>query len=298
MVALAFILSFIFLAYLVIPGSIFRHVAGWGVPIRQFRGNRVEEIGFAVIVCTAPFILTSCLTWRVRGFKDHPFSVAQLEKTQSRGQAYTVFLEGTLRTNLAENTPNYWVATTQVKMRQARFLWWYWFFVALEAGWYAYVIRKRCFRNYPWIHTQLFKGLSAMHILHPQLHAETGTKEDKNAHLIVLLDIRTGRNDLVKGKLLDFGTEGELSGLLLEDPIRTRRTEMRKGTAVWRYIPSRFLYVPFASIVDMNIRYITEREFKGLEVFNVAIGEHIEEILLRHDISDVSVTVLSGGSSN
>src|SRR5882724_5765678 len=100
MAAVAFLLSFVLLAYLVVPASLFRLIAGLTLPVRQFHKNRVAEISFAVVVCFLPFMSTLGLTWFVPPFNNHPASVRNWEKGQTRREAYRIFVAGTLRENL------------------------------------------------------------------------------------------------------------------------------------------------------------------------------------------------------
>jgi hypothetical protein len=174
----------------------------------------------------------------------------------------------------------YWAATNQVIRRQARFLFWYYILVLLEAwvcAWLTCNYGKWCGSltgvrktMYLWTATKLLlPAISEWHVLlTPFLYPPEPPRE-------VWVDVLTTVDVLYKGRVLDFflDKEGELSGIFLQYPRRFDRlafiSDHKQGTAkdndsYWKDIPSNNLYIPKDKIANLNVRYLTAEQVIAL----------------------------------
>ncbi|MFZ1010118.1 MAG: hypothetical protein WAN65_24990 [Candidatus Sulfotelmatobacter sp.] len=190
----------------------------------------------------------------------------------------------------------YWASTNQVIRRQARFLFWYYILVLLEAGVCAWLTRnygkwsgtgagsltgsRR--RLYLWAAAKiLLPTLSEWHLL------LTPFDSPPEPAVEVWVDVLTTIDILYNGHVADFflDKEGELSGVFLKYPRRFDRigfiSDKEKGIkadtdSYWKKIPSNNLYIPKDKIANLNVRYLTEAEVIALGASARLRGEGLE----------------------
>ncbi|MGH9425344.1 MAG: hypothetical protein ACRD2L_03440 [Terriglobia bacterium] len=285
MVAIALlVVSYLFLAYLVIPAGLFRFSVG-SLALKEFHKDRFAEVSFAVSVCFLPLGVATLLAWLVSVSNAWPPSVRILWEPTGRWDAYKTLLELASKENIPA-WADFWSVATDVAVRQLEFLLLYWFVASFAGQRYAHFVRNRTFyKRWPRFQRLLLKGLSEWNILEPRFHSELRDP-------VVLVDVRTDEDNLVKGRLQHhfLGRDGELSGLLVRDAVRRRRrgAEGGHGPDSWRYVPGRHLYIPFSSVADMNVRYMTEKEYMRIPTIRNAMEAYIADLLKAQGI-DVRV---------
>jgi len=71
----ALFLSFIFLAYVVVPGTLFRRLFNLFVPLRRFQWTRTEELTTSVVATVPPLVFAYLLVHFFYWFGHHPLDV-------------------------------------------------------------------------------------------------------------------------------------------------------------------------------------------------------------------------------
>ena len=260
MLTLAF--SVLITIYLVIPEAVFRYVFGTFVPTRSFVLTRVETVYRAVLVAIIPLLLASLLVWFVPGPNVWPFPVTgntdQLRRSDYKIVAAAFYSDAEFTKTQLE----FWPAFTRSARRQARVVVWYYLVLALTA-WGAgklatkYGIYKENILYKSLADRFLFKYISQWYpLLTPYLLPNT----------IVQADILCTNETLYQGRVTNhFLSEGELSGIILQDPRRFNRKsyleEKAKGAKpnkeeYWVSIPSELMYFFADKIVNLNLSYV------------------------------------------
>jgi hypothetical protein len=133
--------TFWVVAYLLVPSGLFRSIYSLFLPHIRFQRTRAEEFTFAVLASVLPFLLALALVWTVANW---PFGVRQ-SSFADRRQAYRIVVGSAMSDKiLGEQGQNrvYWAAANQVIRRQARFLFWYYILLLLEAWICAWLTRN------------------------------------------------------------------------------------------------------------------------------------------------------------
>src|SRR5215469_16300330 len=125
---LALLASVALIAYVLIPGTLYRTVFGFFIPPRYFQRTRADEIRFAVLASVLPFSFALLITFAIhqpRGFSD---SLAQRKLDD------LTVVEGAYSEQFFHQDPSqFWEAFNRVMRRQARLLAWYYLGLAAEA---------------------------------------------------------------------------------------------------------------------------------------------------------------------
>ncbi len=251
----ALILSYFLIAYLLVPGVIFR-LAGIWVPLR-FQRTRAEEVTFAAWICLLPLALALLLLIIVSG----PPSAAAWQKLDE-------WFAGTYSGMKPTGPPfKFFTATWGVFLDQVGFLSiFYYPLVVSESVLFVVLVRKygdwreRCPR-YAWIVEQiLLRGVNEWYVL----LTDFALPKDKPHKVSV--DILTQEDHLYRGDLAQYfiDTDGSLSGIFLGAPFRfdragyLRRKEQEPATkpdGYWKKIPGNTLYLPSTKVLSLNIAY-------------------------------------------
>jgi len=284
-------------AYLLIPSGLFKSLYSLILPpILKFQRTRAEEFTFAAIASLLPFFLALALVWT---FASWPFAVDGDSASDRRDEYHKVI--GTAISDKAfgegAQTQAFWHATNRVIRRQARFLVWYYLLVVLEAWLCAWLTsnygkwmtsltgwRGRVYSSIA--NKVLLPAISQWYVLLTPFSYPPHPKREVWVDVLSTLDV------LYKGRVLNFflDKDGELSGIFLEYPRRFDRRNFLKNSdradgsidtdPYWKRIPSNNLYIPNEKIVNLNVRYLTEREATALraswllldEGLNVEVG--------------------------
>src|SRR5580704_17432553 len=129
--------TYFVVAYLLVPSGLFRLFYSLFLPrIIKFQRTRLEEFTFAILAAILPFSLALALSWTLCL---QPLG-AQGKSSTDRRLAYRTLIAPAVNDKLfleAEQQSAFWNAANQVMRRQARFLFWYYILVLLEALLYA-----------------------------------------------------------------------------------------------------------------------------------------------------------------
>lgn len=71
---LALIASTVLIAYLLVPGILFRFIFSSFIPLENFRRTRSEEFAFGAVTTLLPLTLTLVFVLNIGWFGNHPFS--------------------------------------------------------------------------------------------------------------------------------------------------------------------------------------------------------------------------------
>jgi hypothetical protein len=291
MIALVTTCALVF--YILAPGILFRFASSLRVRLKLFQRTRTQEATFSVAVALVPFALALCATWHIDPMRHHPFAIAD-ESAVLRQQDYRdVFAILTssdasklLHRELAGQQTHdaSWAAIGRVLHRQARFLFWYFVFSALEGWFFGYLaskygdwhlndeelrqkstsVKRMLLRLFNWSASKLIlPNVSEWHML---LTDFNWPKRDK---FFVSVDILQSNEHLYQGRVADYfiDSEGKLSGVLLKNVSRFDRrafADARMNSAnpnaptrdqYWRNIPSNHFYIGYSSIVNLNVRF-------------------------------------------
>jgi hypothetical protein len=151
---IALLASVLLVAYIVVPGVLFRLSFSTFLPLRAFDRTRTQEIGYAVIVCLIPFAVAVFLVWHVPIVGRHPFGF--VDTWQQRDLDYKAVLLSSFSDQLAVSREELWAALTRSSRRQLRLVFWYYPLVVLEALAFGALAR-----GYPRLQTS-FRGRRAL----------------------------------------------------------------------------------------------------------------------------------------
>lgn len=275
MVAIA--ASLVLLAFIVLPVAWFRFIGGFTFPLKRFDQSRTQEAIFAIVVCLLPFGLALPIaTWLNRPWPTNETSCQRIAD-------YETVIGGLSSDKIFEQEAKvagrYWKALTPVMRRQGRILVWYYAFLTMEAvvfgrcaeasgGWQKGKESKKELVLAAFTDKVLLRGVSDWHLILTDF-----TMPRNLPGWEVIADVLTKENVLYKGLVKDhfINQDGELTGLLLQNPSRFDRERYRQAkliheshphtteepdkAAYWMSIPSASLYFPFHSISNLNVRH-------------------------------------------
>jgi hypothetical protein len=293
---LALIASGALVAYVLIPGALYRSLFSLFIPPRSFQRTRADEIRFAVMAGFIPLVLALLLAFEINWSSQHPFSFPNDTVPQRRADYRTVFGDAYSEDAFKRDPAQFWHALNHVLRRQARILFWYYLALASEAiflgafclnlwwffkesnkdlKWWKYLTR-RCRR---WI---------ADHALVPQMSewylllstAAFPPDFPRRVQLDILLtDDRLYRGTVAPGSYF-LDKDGSLFGLMLTNASRFERRRYLSDEAAgaapepkhyWKPIPGAKLYVPFDKVSSVNFRYEPQ--------LNQPLAELVERLL-------------------
>jgi hypothetical protein len=277
--------SLFLLFYVLVPGGIFRLVTSLVVPLKKYHKTKTQEITFACAACFFPLCVAMIFVWFIA-----PWPLAMNQSKQVRREQYRIVF-ATLQSDKvwqsALDHGQYWPALNGVLRRQARFLGCYyilmiveaWLFWKLASG-YAKLEDKRW---YDWFAGPiLFSSISEWHMI------LTNFALPAEALYQIHVDILSTEGVLYRGRLSDsfFNSDGELTGVLLEEPYRFDRDQYidhkkadvdaliaakpkepahyvtRARESYWRPIlggddlsKDNFFYIPKETISNLNVRH-------------------------------------------
>ena len=241
---LALLASFFLLAYILVPGVIFRLVFSSIIPLKKFQRTRTQEMTFAVLTSLLPLVVASFVASLPWGDFQNLFD-ASLDNAW-----------------FAENREVFWASVVNSGKGQLPFLYWYYgstVIWALLLGWLARVYGKwQDIWLYGWFtSTVLLPNVSEWYML-LEPFTEPGTR--------VMVDILTSDDHLYRGEVGDYfeSIHSELTGILLVDALRFDREayvqKKNSGTQAsardyWKTISGKKFYVAADKITTINISY-------------------------------------------
>ncbi len=281
---LALIASTVLIAYLLVPGILFKFIFSLFIPLEKFRRTRSEEFTFGAVTTLLPMTLTFIFVLNVGWFENHPFSFldSSTQKwTDYRSATSSLYSE----TYFLQHQQEFWDASTRITQRQGRVLIWLYVFTALESflfGWLGKNFgRFRGFKPYALVAEKLLiPNISSWYVL---LTTFMWPKEPERK---VIVDLLTSDDHLYRGHVVGYevDVEGNLRGLMLNEALRfDRRSYLKekdsKNSAnkehYWKKIPGKNLFVFADKLSTMNLSYsppvssipaILERVLKKLKI--------------------------------
>lgn len=261
MLALAF--SVLLTLYLIIPEAIFRFFFGFFIPARTYVLTRTETAFRAVLISFFPFWIAMGLSWDIPGFRSWPLPVEPNSVEQRRADYKIVAAGFYSDTEFVKSSKEFWPALTRCSRRQARLAFWYFLLVAGEASLLGFFASQYASYGgkpfYRWLSDRLLSPYISQ--WHPLL------TQNLLPDTVVQADILCTNDTLYQGIVSQyFLKEGELSGIILQKPMRFNRGAYVKAKdegknpekkEYWIPIPSQHLYFFADKILNMNLSYVT-----------------------------------------
>lgn len=277
---LALIASGVVIAYLLIPGALYRILFSLFIPPKNFQRTRADDVRFAILAGVVPLGLAIFLVFEVGWTAHHPFPFPG-DSLAQRQADYRSMFGGAYSEKLFDIDPSrFWHSLNHVLRRQARILSWYYLILVLEA-----IGLGSCSRKLWWFTRDSNMGASvwnrlvrwcshtfADQVLVPQISewylllstAAFAPDGARRVQVDVLLD-----NDMLcRGTVANgsyfLSSNGGLSGVMLTDASRFERRRYLNDEATgmgpkpdnyWRVIPGARLYIPFNRVLNFNVRY-------------------------------------------
>lgn len=269
----ALFLSFVFLAYVVIPGTLFRRLFNLFVPLRRFQWTRTEELTTSVVTIVPPLIFAYLLVHFSYWFGHHPLDL--LDSVAQKWTDYKDVLSASYSEKyFTENRQAILQALERITRRQLHFISWFYLGTALEA-----IIAGLLTRYYgnlrQWrmlgrvIEKFVLPGLSEWHVMF------TPFTFSRRPERVVQVDALMTDGNLYQGEVGDFHVDanGCLTGFLLKKARRFLRAEYKddrkEGKTVtkekyWRTIPGDSLYLLADKISNLNLSYLAAKPLNEL----------------------------------
>lgn|GEM_PF-1010718 len=271
---IALLTTYLVVAFLLIPGVLFRSVAGLFVKLRLFQLTRTQEVTLGVLVAFLPIVFANLCVWKFPLAQKFPFpyaygSVDNYKSDYRLGLSLVVSQDPEkLLERVKDAKSPYDEAVSTIWRRQARFLFWCYSFAALEGVLYGFLARQygewaNC-RIYAWIARKfLLPNVSEWQLLLTAFIFPKNPKRDVFADVLC-------EEMLYKGRVADYflDTGGKLSGLYMKDVERFRRKDYECACAeskaksekvdqgqFWRPIPGSNFYIPADKILNLNVRF-------------------------------------------
>lgn len=251
---IALIVSYLVIAYLLIPRVLFRRAADLGVRLK-FQRTRAEEIQFAILIALFPLAAATLTAIFCSGWPSH-----------SAVCAYRILFASSYSEEVfRRDMPGFWWSLRYTAVRQSKFLLLFYALVVAEALIFAWFAQRygsyRKYRWYEWLASKLLlRGVNEWYMLLTSFNFPPIPARE------VVADILTQEDHLYKGTVALFftDTDGDLSGLFLAKPQRFDRVGYLRAKArsedtapapFWKQIPGENLYVPRSKILSLNLSY-------------------------------------------
>ncbi len=283
----ALVLSFIVLAYVVVPGILVRRLISLFVPLKKPQWNRTEELTSAVVGCLIPFVAAIFLLKFVYWFGHNPFPFD--DSSALRWSDYKTVFSASYSEKIYEdflhaNSDAFWQSVLRVCRRQSRLLVWYYAASGVQAGLVGLATffygDLRRYKMYEFLARKfLIPNLSEWHVM------LTSFIHPRNPKRSVRLEILTPDHKLYRGTVGDYHVDkdGHLTGILLKDALRydlrkydsdSQKGDTGPSESYWRKIPGHALYILAEKIHNLNVSYpseipmekVAEKSLKGMNI--------------------------------
>lgn len=271
---IALLTTYLILAYVLVPGVLFRTPASWFIKLRLFELTRTEEAVFACFVSSIPFIFAAVAVWYFPFARSHPFELPEPNRSEYRTdyrRTLTLIVAEDPARFLEANPPAgqrnvYIQSLNNIGRRQLRFLSWYYSLTVAEGILFGFLTKNYGewseLPTYEWFARTFFlPRVSEWQLLLTDFAFPKKPKRD------VLADVLCG-DHLYRGRIGDYflNKSGELSGLLLKDVARFRRNDYEDARdrqagenidrePFWRKIPGANFYIPASQMTNLNLRF-------------------------------------------
>ncbi len=260
---IAFLVSLLLIAYLLVPRVLFRLVLSFFIPLKKFQRTRGEEVTFAAIVALVPLGLAVVLVWHGGWFARHPF---QPQATEIAGDYKLVFAASYSEQVFRDGQNAFWHSLGRTLRHQLTLLTWYYVILILEASLLGFLsaaygrLHKRFALYRRLAEKILLPSISEWHVLLTPFAFPPRPGRD------VMADVLTSDDHLYRGAVANHfvDREGKLTGLLLKDVIRFDRIAYLKDkqtpaapdpSRYWKPIPGWNVYIFAEKITNINLSY-------------------------------------------
>jgi len=274
----ALFLSFLVLAYVVVPGILFRRTFNFFVPLRRFQWSRTEEITASVVTTLFPLALALVLVNFYYWFGHHPFGFD--DSTMQKWNDYRDVLSASYSEKFfTENRQALLQAAERVGQRQFHFLSWFYLATFSEALFFGtltlfYGDLRQIKPLGRVIEKLVIPGISEWHVMFTPFTFSRSPKR------MVQVDALGTDGNLYQGEVGDFhvDSDGHLTGFLMKKARRFLRTEFlddrkeRKAAPkekYWRAIPGESLYLLADKISNLNFSYLAKEPLEELAEGNL-----------------------------
>jgi len=198
---LALLVSVFIVAYVVVPGVLFRYVFSFFVPLRAFDRTRTLELAYSVVVCLVPFVAA---LWLVQNTRVGSWPLSFPDTWAQRDADYKAVLLACFGDRLAVSGDDLWNAAMRSGKRHGRLLFWYSSLVVVEALALGLIASKwgmlhPTLMRYPWagrlIERLLLRNISEWHVLLTNFLFPGTT---------IHVDVLTADDHLYQGDVLDY----------------------------------------------------------------------------------------------
>lgn len=269
---IALLTTYLIVAYILIPGVLFRLPASFFVQLRLFQLSKTEEATLGCFVSVMPFLLALFFVWHVPPARNHPFPYSKSYLVGYRDvyrHALTVIVAedpSRLLEAASGKRTVYEESLVNIEHRQMRFLSWYYLFIVVESVCFGFLTCKYGDWSensaYDWFARKvMLPRVSEWQLL---LTDFTFPKKEKRD---VLADVLCG-DHLYRGRVGEYflNKSGDLSGILMKEVERFRRKDYEEARSkaanesldreqFWRKIPGANFYVPAGQITNVNLRF-------------------------------------------
>lgn len=269
---IALLSTYLIVAYILVPGILFRLLASRFVRLRLFQLTRTEEAILGCSVSLVPFLLALLFVWQVPFARSHPFRLPPANLAEYRENYHRVLTlvvaedPSRLLESVGHAETPYYLALKNIGHRQLRFLSWYYAFILLEGALFGYLTKKYG----DWSHIALYQWFARRLLLQRVSEWQlllTDFVFPKKPKRDVCVDVLCG-DHLYRGRVGDYSIDksGDLSGILLKDVDRFRRADYTRAVEqsghdivnrgkYWRKIPGANFYIPASEITNLNVRF-------------------------------------------
>ncbi len=275
---IALLTTYFIIAYVLIPGVLFRVFARLWVTLRFFQLTKTQEVTLGVLVAVLPLCAANFFVWKMPIADSYPFpysfdGIEQYKQDYRLGLSMAVASDPEKLLETANGQKSiYDQAISRIWRRQARFLCWYFFFSSAEGFLFGFLASKYgdwTDKNaaYDWIARKiLLPHISEFQLLLTDFTWPKRPKRDVIAD--VLCD-----GTLYRGKVRDYylDVNGKLSGFFMIDAERFRREDFQiacqeakvSGEKIdkdkfWREIPGSNFYIPADKMANLNVHFPAE----------------------------------------
>jgi hypothetical protein len=311
---IALLTTYLVVAFFLIPGVIFRFIAGLFVRLRLFQLSKTQEFTVGVLAAVLPLCFANISVWCVPYAQQYPcpYEVGSYEQYRSDYKLALSLLVAQDPQKLLDPhqgpKTSYEEALSRLWRRHVRFLTWFVAFTALEGVLYGVLAKKYG----DWYGKNKFYDYFAVICLRPYVSEWELLLTDftlpKHPKRNVIADVLC-EEVLYRGKVSDFYLDknGMLSGLFLEDAERFYRDGFKSACAqaknsvvklyapdgldvsmqtewvdsdnFWRKIPGDNFYIPASQISNLNIHFPSENPLEDKE-----LAEYLSNLLGATDL--------------
>lgn len=305
---IALLLSYLLIAYVVVPGVLFRRFFSYIVPLRKFQWSRTEEITSSVISMVLPLVGAFLLVRHTRWFASHPF---HLTGTEAGWNDWKNIVSGSHSEKFFdEHREEVWKSVGRTLTEQGQFLTWFYVATIVEAvGSSVLTYYYGGLRKVRWLGTFLGKFvIPSVSEWYAMFTAFTFPRSPKRK---VMVDLLT-TDGLYQGEIADYHVDrdGRLTGMLMEQARRFDRVEYlddkqnekrRPLDEYWRKISGDSLYFLAEKISNINLTYLPEERLdelaeKNLKKLNIEARVAVEPTPPR--LSESQTTPSEQGAKN